>query len=66
MVRDDCKLPDDSGEVSKPNTVVGNSIPSREIMSLDGKKLTRWSSASCVPKIYIQPIACYDLWVLFY
>ena len=49
-VRDDLKLPDDSGEVPKLNGVVGGSIPNREIVSLLGGKLARWSSASCVTK----------------
>jgi hypothetical protein len=34
MVRDDPKLPDDSGEVPKSNGVVGGSIHGREIISL--------------------------------
>jgi hypothetical protein len=38
LVRDDPKVPDDSGEVSKSNGVVGGSIPGHEIASLlDGK-----------------------------
>ena len=37
-VRDDPKFPDYSGEVPKPNKVVGDSIPDREIITLlDGK-----------------------------
>jgi hypothetical protein len=32
MVQDDLKLLDDSGEVPKPNGVVGNSIPDHEIV----------------------------------
>ena len=44
------KLPYDSGEVPKPNEVVGGSIPGREIVSLLDGKLARWSSASNVPK----------------
>ena len=50
MVWDDPKLLDDSREVSKPNEVVGGSILSREIVSLLDGKLTKWSSASYVPK----------------
>jgi hypothetical protein len=50
VVRDEPKLPDDSGEVPKPNRVVDGSIPGYEIVSLLDGKLTRWSSASCVPK----------------
>ena len=50
VVRDDPKLPDDSGEVPKPNRMVDGSIPGYEIFSLLDGKLTRWSSASCVPK----------------
>ena len=41
--------PHDSGKVTKPNEVVGGSKPDREIDSLLDEKLTRWSSASCVP-----------------
>jgi hypothetical protein len=38
VVQDDPKLPDDSGEVSTPNGVVGNSIPScKTVLMLDGK-----------------------------
>ena len=37
-VRDDSKLPNDSGKASKLNGVIGGSIPDREIVSLlDGK-----------------------------
>ena len=50
VVQDDHKLPDDSGEVRKPNGVGGGSIPGREIISPLDEKLVRWSSASCVPK----------------
>ena len=39
-----------SGKVSKPNGVVGGSIPRREIVSLLDRKLAMWSNASCVPK----------------
>ena len=35
------KLPDDNGKVPKPNRVVGDSIPSREIVSLLDEKLAR-------------------------
>ena len=48
MVRDDPKLPDNSGKVPNPNKVVGGSIPNREIVSLLDGKLARWSSASCI------------------
>jgi hypothetical protein len=38
FVRDDLKLLDDSGKVPKLNGVVGDSIPSRGVVSLlDGK-----------------------------
>ena len=48
-IRDDPKLLDDSGEVPKPNRVVGGSIFSREIVSLlDGKLTTRWLRASYI------------------
>ena len=50
MLQDDTKLPDDSGEVPKPNGVIGNSIPGCEIVSLLDRKLASWSSAPCVPK----------------
>ena len=40
-VRDDPKLLDDSGKVSKSNGVVGGSIPSYEIVSLLDKILAR-------------------------
>ena len=50
MVYDDPKLPDDSGEVRKPNRVVGGLVPHREIVSLLDKILARWSSSSFVPK----------------
>ena len=50
MVQDDPKLLDDSGEVPKPNGVVGGSIPDHEIVSLLDRKSAKWSSASCVPK----------------
>jgi hypothetical protein len=50
LVRDDPKLPDDSGHVPKPNGVVGNSILGRENVSLLDEKLARWSSASCFSK----------------
>jgi hypothetical protein len=44
MVRDDPKLPDDSGEVPKLNGMDGGSIPiSLELISLLDGKLTRWS-----------------------
>ena len=51
MVRDDLKLPDDSGEVPKPNGVVGSPIPGCEIISLlDGNQLGGQKNTSCVPK----------------
>ena len=50
MVQNDPKLSDDSVEGPKPNRVVGGSIPGHEIVFLLDEKLTRWSSASCVPK----------------
>jgi hypothetical protein len=34
MVQDDPKLPDDSGEVHKPNGVVAGSNPDRGVVSL--------------------------------
>jgi hypothetical protein len=34
VVRDDRKLLDDSGDIPKPNEVVGGSIPNCEIVSL--------------------------------
>lgn len=40
--QDDPKLPDDSNEVPKANKVVGNLIPSREIVSLRDGKLVKW------------------------
>ena len=52
LVRDDPKLPDDSGKVPKPNGVVGDSIPDYEIVSLFDGKLARWSSAYCVPILF--------------
>ena len=57
MVRDDPKLPDDSGGISKLNGVVGSSIPGCEIISLLDRKLTRCSSTSCIlegKKTYIR------------
>jgi hypothetical protein len=48
-VRDDPNLPDDSGEVPKPNRVVGGLIPNCEIVFLLDRKPTRWSSTFCVP-----------------
>ena len=45
LVQDDPKLPDDSGDVSKLNGVVGGSIPSREIISLLEGKQAKWSKA---------------------
>jgi hypothetical protein len=50
VVRDDLKLPDDSGKVPKLNGEVGDSIPGCEIVFLLDGKLARWSSASCIPK----------------
>jgi hypothetical protein len=50
LVRDDPKLLDDSGEVSKSNRVVVGLILGREIVSLFDGKLPRWSSASCVSR----------------
>ena len=44
------KLPDESGEVPKPNRVIDGSILGHGIVSLLDGKLARWSSASCVPK----------------
>ena len=44
VVQDDPKLLDDSGEVPKPNGVVGNLIPGREIISLLDEKLVKWWS----------------------
>ena len=43
-VRDDPKLLDDDGEITKEE--VGSSIPEYEISSLLDKKLARWSTAS--------------------
>ena len=44
MVRDDPELLVDSGEVPKPNGVVGGLIPGRKIVSLlDKKKLAKCS-----------------------
>ena len=42
------KLLDDSGEVPKPDGVVGGLIPGHEIVSLLDGKLVKWSSGSCV------------------
>ena len=41
LVQVDPKLPDDSGEVPKPNKVVGGLILGREIISLLDKKLVK-------------------------
>ena len=43
MVRDESKLPDDSGEVPKPNGVVGGLIPNHKIVPLLDRKLAKWS-----------------------
>jgi hypothetical protein len=43
-IRDDPKLPKDSGEVPKLNGVVGGSIPSCEIISLLDEKLAKCSN----------------------
>ena len=40
-VRDDPKEPNDSGEVPKPNGVVGGSIPDHEIVSLLDEKTSQ-------------------------
>jgi hypothetical protein len=54
VVRNDPKLPDDSGTVPKPNKMVGGSIHDHEIVCLLNRKLAKWSSASCVLKKNIQ------------
>jgi hypothetical protein len=43
VVQDGPKLPDDSGEVPKPNIVVGGSILGLDIISLLDGKLVRWT-----------------------
>ena len=48
MIRSEMIL-DDSGEVPKPNGVVGGSISNHEIISLLDGKLAKWSNDSCVP-----------------
>jgi hypothetical protein len=50
VVQHDPKLPYDSGEISKPNRVVGGSIHDCEIVSLLDGRVARSSSTSCVPK----------------
>ena len=42
VVQDDPKLLDGSREVPKPNGVVGNLIPGREIIYLLDEKLVKW------------------------
>ena len=42
-IQDDPKLLEDSGEVPKPNEVVGGSIPSCETIFLLDEKLVKWS-----------------------
>jgi hypothetical protein len=54
LVQDDpiLILPDDSGEIPKPNGVVGSSIPRCESISLLDSKLTRWSKT---PRVFQKP-----------
>lgn len=49
MVRDDPKLLNDSGEVSRLNGVVGSLIPNHEIVSLLDRKLARWKAKKLDP-----------------
>ena len=41
-IREDTKLPDDSGEVPESNGVVGGSIPDHEVVFLLDQKPIRW------------------------
>lgn len=51
VVRDDPKLSNDSGELSKPNGAVGGSILGHESVSLLDRILARWQkNTSCVKK----------------
>ena len=54
LPRGDLKLSDDGGKVPDPDGEVGGSIPGGEIISTEStwRKHVRWSSISCVPKIY--------------
>lgn len=49
MVQIDPKLLDGSGEVPKPNIVIGDSILDHKIVPLRDRKLARWSIASYIP-----------------
>ena len=51
FIQEDPKLRNDSGEAPKLNGVVGGLILGCKIVSLLDRKLPRWSSVSCVPKI---------------
>ena len=51
-----------NGEVSKPNRVVGGSIPSCEVVSLLDGKLAMRSSVSCVSKIIKHMVERNILW----